>query len=173
MDNIHKISNKKLTWIQLSAYKNGFELKSEEGIFAQLKWGKPFGSLATAVTADGEWTFKRSGFLQPRVSVRKTGSDEDIATFKPGWTGAGTLDLSTGRRLSWINRSFLRSVWEFVDSTGGILRFKLKPGIFKLKVEMDIITDITELSLLAALGMYLLVLTHDDNTAATAAITSI
>ena len=40
-------------------------------------WG---GSLATAECAQGRWTFKRSGFLSPRITVRECGGvDRDLA----------------------------------------------------------------------------------------------
>jgi hypothetical protein len=62
-----------------------------------LQVGVQRGSLANAGSADGDWTFKRSGFWNPRVTARVAGSDTDIAVFRPRWMGGGTLELPDGR----------------------------------------------------------------------------
>jgi hypothetical protein len=54
MKTFHKVSNKTLDWIQTGKSKREFELKSAEGLFGRLKWEKAFGSLASAVTAEGD-----------------------------------------------------------------------------------------------------------------------
>ena len=134
-----------------------------------MKWEKAFGSLAAATAADGEWTFKRSGFLHPMVSVRGLESSGDIAVFRPDWTGSGTLEFMTGGKKSWKNKNFWRTEWEFQDENGAIMRLKTKPGLIKQNVEVEIIRDLPELTILASLGMYLLKMMHDESAAAAAA----
>ena len=135
METIHGMTNRTLNWIKSGPSKREFELRGETGVFGKLKWNKRFGSLATAMTNDGEWTLKRSGFLHPRVSARNAGSNKDIAVFKSGWTGTGTVEFETGLKLSWVNKNFLHSGWAFMGLDGGdILRFQTKPGPLKINV---------------------------------------
>ena len=98
MQSIRKIAPGMLHWVQLHAIKHEFELRSGDELCGTLYWEKAFGSLASVTSEDGESTFKRVGFLNPRVTVRQPGSDLDIAIFKPGWTGSGSLEFPSGRR---------------------------------------------------------------------------
>lgn len=174
METIHRIANKTLSWVQVGSSKRGFELRGDGNVFGSLKWQKRFGSLAEAVTADGEWTFKRSGFLHPHVTARNANSDQDIAVFKPGWTGTGTLELTTGLKLAWVNKNFLHSAWAFIDQNKeDVLRFQSRPGLMKLNVQVEIPKDLPEVPLLACLGMYLLFMMQEENAAATAAMVPI
>src|SRR5579871_3788918 len=54
------------------------------------------GSLARGETASGEWTFKREGFLHPRITVRKTGVDCNYGALSLSANGNGKLSLSGG-----------------------------------------------------------------------------
>jgi hypothetical protein len=171
METIHKSIGKTLNWIQSGSSKREFELRGEPGVFGSLKWQKRFGSLAAAITADDQWTFKREGFLHPRVSVRKTGSDQNLAIFKPGWTGSGILEFDNGLKLEWKNKNFLRSEWTFTDQNKeDILHFQSRPRILKINIQMGILKDLPEIPLLACLGLYLLFLMHEESAASSAAV---
>jgi hypothetical protein len=170
MDKLRHRSSNALTWFQLRGPGREFELKSGDVVYATLRWEKLFGSLATVATAEGPWTFKRVGFFKPSITIRVPGSEQNAAVFSPGWTGAGTLEMADGRKLKWTNRDFWHSIWGFVDEAGDdVLVFKSSPGLLKLTVQVDIKKDIPENALLAALGIYLLILMNDDLTATTAA----
>jgi hypothetical protein len=141
-----------------------------------VRWEKAFGSLASATSDDGQWTFKRVGFLNPRVTIRQPGSDLDIAIFKPGWTGSGVLEFPSGRRFQWEHKDFWRLEWTFEEAGQELLRFKSRAGSFKMKVRVDLaplVKNLAAASLLASLGMYLLVLMRDDNAAVGAATTTV
>jgi hypothetical protein len=45
-----------------------------------------------------------------------------------------------------------------------VLNFKTKPSFMKLYVRVEIFRDVREISMLAALGMYLLKIMHDEAT---------
>ena len=175
MQSIRKIAPATLHWVQLRAIKHEFDLRSEDELCGTLRWEKAFGSLASATSDDGQCTFKRVGFLNPRVTIRKPGSDLDIALFKPGWTGSGILEFLGGRRFQWEHKDFWRLEWTFQEAGQELLRFKSKAGSLKMKVRVDLspsVKDLPEASLLASLGMYLLVLMRDDSAAASAANTT-
>ena len=169
MQSIRKIAPATLYWVQLRAIRHEFELRSGDELCGMLHWEKAFGSLASATSDDGQWTFKRVGFLNPRVTIRQPGSDMDIAIFKPGWTGSGVLEFPSGRRFQWEHKDFWRLDWTFQESGQELLRFKSKAGSLKMNVRVDLapsVKTLPEASLLALLGMYLLVLTRDDSVVA-------
>jgi hypothetical protein len=58
-----------------------------------------FGSLATAKSSAGAWTFKRVGFFKPRVTVRIQGEENNLVVYYPERAGAeGVLEFSDGER---------------------------------------------------------------------------
>jgi hypothetical protein len=176
MQSIRKIAPATLHWVQLRAMKHEFELRSGDELCGTLRWEKAFGSLASATSDKGQWTFKRVGFLNPRVTIRQPGSDLDIAIFKPGWTGSGILEFPSGRRFQWEHKDFWRLQWTFEEASQELLRFKSRAGSFKMKVRVDLapsVKNLAEASLLASLGMYLLVLMRDDSAAASVATTTV
>src|ERR1039457_7428043 len=64
---------------------------------ATLRFESSCGSLATGECGQARWTFKRTGFLSPKISVREAGSETNIALFTPGWMGSGWVVFSSGR----------------------------------------------------------------------------
>ena len=70
MKSLRKVGAFALEWSQTSVMSQSYELRGDDQVVATLEWEKLIGSLATARTADGAWTFKRSGFLTPMVTVR-------------------------------------------------------------------------------------------------------
>lgn len=170
METLHKKVNQALDWVPVDFFRRVFELRGEHQVFATLKWSKHFGLLASAVTADGEWKFNRSGFLHPKVYARKPDSKEDVAVLIPNLAGTVTVEINTGLKVSWENKNTLRSVWAFVDQNqGDILDFQT-PRLKELKVRVGLFKDLPESPLLACLGLYLLVLTHEESAAETAAL---
>ena len=97
MKPIRGVAGQPLRWTQPTLLKREYELHAGDEVVATLRWQKTFGSLALAEAADGTWTFKRSGFLRPKITVRVPGSETEVAVFKPAWGGEGTLRLSAGR----------------------------------------------------------------------------
>src|SRR5262245_37270197 len=92
-----------LFWRQPKAMQQEFELRAgpEEWVVATLRWQKVFGTLALAETPEGRWTFKRSGFWRPHITVRVADTDHDSAVFEPGWSGGGTLTVTGGPTFRW------------------------------------------------------------------------
>src|SRR5262245_22372961 len=94
MKRMQDVMGHKQEWIQPRAMKRDFELRDGEEIVATLEFRSAFGSLATAETAEGSWTFKRVGFWKTRVTICESGSEAEIATFKNStWSSGGTLEL--------------------------------------------------------------------------------
>ena len=58
-------SGQTLKWLQPNWLKMEYELHAGEEVVATLRFRSSFGTLATAQSADGCWTFKRVGFSKP------------------------------------------------------------------------------------------------------------
>ena len=68
------------------------------------------------------WTFKRTGFFAPRITVRTNGSDANFAEFTPSWCGGGTVIFASGRRYELHKTNFWGTSWAFeaLDGTAAV-----------------------------------------------------
>jgi hypothetical protein len=180
MELIQKAQNIPLYWVQPKTMARYFLLHSGEHEFASLDFQSAFGSLAIADTAEHTWSFKRMGFFNPRVTVRRPNEEIDLAVYQPRWTGTeGTLTLSGGRAFQWKATNFWATKFAFLDSSGEPLLW-FKEGaeeshisdLFKTQALLEIEPagwQLAELELLVTLGWYLLILYHEDAAGAAAA----
>jgi hypothetical protein len=173
MQSLSEVFDQPLIWAQARAPERAYELRAGADVLATLRWQKPAGSLALAETADGKWTFKRSGFFSPRVTVRCAGSESDMAIFTPDWlAGRGSLELAAGRRFRWATTSFWRSEMAFCSAGGQpLVHYKpehaLQLAAAKVEIEQAAVA-IPELSLLVLLGWYFMLLMAEDSLATSA-----
>ena len=158
-----------LEWRQPAAFSRTYELKSGDSVLAGLAFQKVFGTLARAWTAGAAWTFKRAGFLTPVVTVRAEGSETDIATYHPNWTGnKGLLQLPGGERMEFRTTSFWAGEWALHDAQGAeVLRFHNK-GLLHHGANVEV-SEVgkarADIALLLALCWYILVLHMQDSPA--------
>ena len=87
-----------LEWRQPEVLSRFYQLTDNGREIATLRFESSCGSLATGECGQARWTFKRTGFLSPKISVREAGSETNIALFTPGWMGSGWVVFSSGRR---------------------------------------------------------------------------
>ncbi len=194
---IQEAADQELIWRQPRAMKVHYELRAGDEVLATLEWENAWGgTLAAARTAEGEWTFKRSGFWRPRIGVRPVGSDRDVATFVPDWMGNGILTVEGERTFRWVGKGFwgLEKLWQEREDAPPLLGFKRVGG---LKSEARVVLSpvaaalpeiaqlddlyvplppeemsapslpLVELPLLVTFGLYLMVLEAMDAAAAT------
>ncbi len=163
-----------LKWVQPHAMKREYELRAgEDLIAATLRFRSGFGSFATATSADGEWTFKRTGFLQTKVTIRAAGSYNDLAVFKNStWKGGGTLELPDGRSYP-ANTNFWATQYEFKTELGdSLIRYRKIGGFLHMSsaVEIDpMAKSLPEMPWMVMLGWYLTLMMYSDNAAVVAA----
>jgi hypothetical protein len=169
---------KQLHWIETKGSGRAFELRTEEGeIIAALRIEKSCGTLATAEIAEENWTFKRVGFLNPRVTIRRSNSEEDVAMYEPRFWGDGILRFGDGHEYMWSPTNFWATQWAFLTPER-LAIFTYKPArektwkdIFKSQAVVDITSDgwrEKNLGLLLLFGWYLVVM-HEQEAAAGAA----
>jgi len=168
MRSLRNATGMALEWLHPDLFKRAHELRGGNDLYATLRWERLSGSLATADSGDGSWTFKRSGFMSTEVTARVTGSDATAASLRPGWLGNGTL-VAGGQLFDWGNLGFWQASWGFSRPGGDVLvRFRPKFTLVRRATEVVIEASawaIPELSLLVTLGWYMMVSMADDSAA--------
>jgi hypothetical protein len=178
MERLSAALGSELLVVQPRLFERRFELRSGTALLATLSFESTLGTLATAETATEAWTFKRVGFLNPRVTIRERDREVDLAAFWPKVWGSGWLGLADGRRFQWKSLGFWSRAWGFTDASDEFL-FTLKPGAEEsglsdlLKTQAVVVVaphayGLTELPLLLMLGWYLMILQLEDATTAAA-----
>ena len=157
-------------WSQPEAFSRRFELSADGRVVGRVEFSRALGSLAIASFAETRWSFKRTGFFSPRITVRSEGAEADIAIFSPVWSGGGMLQLSGGRRFQLRSTSFWGSDWVFEDEAGQVVVSLHGPtGFLKSGGRAVVSQSLPESPLLVLLLWYIRVLMAED-AAATAAI---
>lgn len=173
MRSIREAVGGELVWRQPRATKERYELHAGDEVLATLGWARAFGSLAEAVSADGSWTFKRVGFWQPRATIRAAGSDEDLATFEPRWTGSGVLTLPGGTSYHWGHANAWGTKYAWRDaSEREVIRFGATAALLRSEATVEVAPEaaaLPDLPLLMLFGWYLTVMGFRDAAGATAA----
>ncbi|MGA2590456.1 MAG: hypothetical protein ABSH32_11105 [Bryobacteraceae bacterium] len=130
--NLDQTVGHELEWRQPEILRRIYQLTCNGSEVAILSFESRYGSLATGECGQGKWTFKRTGFLSPRVSIREAGSETDLAIFTPGWTGSGSLAFGSGRRYQLRPTNFWHTEWAFQTEDGNPAVTLSGPhGVFK------------------------------------------
>jgi len=154
-----------MTWSQPDWKKGAYELHLGEARVATLRFRSMWGTLATGETAEGQWTFKRVGFFQNRVTVRALDSDADIGQFVNDWNMGGTLELPDGRRYRGNTNLWMTSFALKNESDQPLVSFRRIGGMASLSAAVDIEpagAHVRELPWLLLLGWYVAVNLHQD-----------
>lgn len=171
--NFEEAVGRELEWSQPET-RRFYQLTLNGGTIATLRFEKSIGSLATGECGSSKWTFKRSGFLSPRVSVREAGSETDLAIFTPGWTGRGWLVLNSGRRYQLRPTKFWGTEWAFEAEDGSAAITLSGPhGLFKHGGYARVAPSaaaLPETPVMLLLIWYLRILMNEDGAAAAVVI---
>lgn len=172
MRSISRLETSLLTWLPVG--RRSYQLQGGDELVATLDWSRPRGSLATGEAADGIWTFKRAGFLRPRVTVHIEGQETDLATLHLSRGRQGRLEFADGRRFTWGPTRARRQQVAFSDpDRNSVVSFLPRTKRFQYFAEVEIgpgQQGLTELSLLALLGWYRLVLQMEEDAALAASV---
>ncbi len=176
MKNLVDAKELDLFWEQPKLSQMRFILVAEEDIYAKLDFSSGFSTYALAATHDDEWTFKRVGFFSNRVIVRRAGSEIDLATYIPRWTGTeGALRFSTGEHYDWRVSNIWSSKYQLSTDNSQVLitylsgsRNKKFSNLFKQQAQVIIdpkAWQLKDLSILIVLSWYLVILHYEDSSA--------
>jgi hypothetical protein len=160
-----------LAWTQEKGWwrRRVYVLKHGESEVARLSWNKMIGTLATGRFGDKEWTFKRVGFLRPKVTVRVAGTQEDVATVEFRWNGAATIRTREGEEIRWRRNKRWGTEWAYVDQTDTpLLTLKTKHHLLGTEFQVQLLEYDLLLSKwpwLPILSAYTRILAQDDASA--------
>jgi hypothetical protein len=164
-----QLNQAELEWRQPEALHRSYQLTQNGDAIATLRFEKYGGSLATGEFGQAQWTLKRTGFLSPRVLIRQTGSDQDLATFTPTWTGSGWLALNSGRRYQLKSTNFWATEWQFQAEDGSpMVQITGPHGLFKQGGHVKVTesaASLPETPLMLLLIWYLRILMNEDASA--------
>lgn len=173
MQHITAVLDRELRWQQPSALHQRYELRAGDALVATLAFRSSWGTLATAESADGCWTFKRVGFWQTRVTIRPCGSDTDLGAFRNDtWRGGGTLAVEGGSSFQLTTNTWQTRL-ELLDAQEQPLLRYATTGWLKQGAVLSIAPAaraLPELSWLAVFGWYVVVMLSRDSAATTATI---
>jgi hypothetical protein len=135
-----------------------------------LHWPSAFSSRCVAETTDGSWTFERQGCFGSRTSTRAAGSEQDLLTFTPNWTGmSGTLEHIDGREFKlrtnmWGNRFTLvqkLAQGEEVELLAVTVNLSILRGSADVAIKPQL-AQTEDAALLAMFGCYLVLMAYAD-----------
>ncbi len=162
-----------LSCLQPKTLSRFFEIRNDGELAASLSFESKFGSRATATAADGTWTFKRIGFLNPHITIRNLGEEHDLGVYEPRFLGGGVLSLPKGLTLKWKPSGFWGNSWSFILSDqNALLAFKSGlehnklADMFKTQATIEIspIPYLRKyLTMLAAFGVYLIIMEQEES----------
>lgn len=161
---LRALSNLQLHWILPSIFERHFELYSESGLLGELRFepgGTAYAALTIEKSATKRWTFKETGgILKPRVTIRETGTNNDLAFYWYKRWGGGWVEFVNGSKFYWKSTSFWGTGKGFYNGHKELL-LELKQEFFALlriryllKIEARC-NDLVELPLLLVLAGYL------------------
>lgn len=173
MKSIRQLTSSDLKWSQPSATRADYELRAGGELAGTLRFRSAFGTLATGECADGCWTFKRVGFFQTRVTIRKCGEELDVASFRNNtWMGGGTLEFTDGTKIL-ANTNFWQTRLQFTLESGKPVGAFTKGGMIHLNVAVEVdrsAVGLDQMPLIVLLGCYLIVMMQNDAAASAAII---
>ena len=172
-----------LEWIQPRSFTHYFELRHGDDLLATLTWERLLSKLATAETAHGAWTLEQPGILNQRVEVREASTGRPVASFYPKLTGSGVLEFVDGPDLEWEPTNFWATNWSFYDESDSP-SLAMEEGVQgsrwrdMFKRQFTVTVDHAqwtpaELAMLAALGLYLIILRQEATAGAVAATSAV
>jgi hypothetical protein len=128
MKSLIQLSTASLAWRRSGFSPPDFELVGAEGVFATLAFLDEEHTLARVRTAEGVWTLKHLGILNPVVTVREEGSKTDLATFHPHALRHGKLEFHDGAIYDWVWLHEAGPGGAFTDTDGKpLVRFQAHP----------------------------------------------
>ncbi len=172
-----------LKWLRSGISPPDFELQGTDGVFATLAFLDDEHTLARVRTAEGVWTLKHLGLLNPVVTLREIGGTTNLATFHPHALRRGKLQFLDGASFDWEWLHEAGAGGAFLDPGGEpLIRLHAHSGrdlgstteLEQCEVDLNpALSTRLRSALLAAFGWYLILFDHMKERDAVAAETSL
>jgi hypothetical protein len=172
-----------LKWLKSETSPLDFELQGADGIFATLAFLDDECILARIRTAEGTWTLKHLGVLNPVVTLREAGGTTNLATFHPHALRYGKLQFLDGAAFDWEWFHETAPGGAFLDPGGKPMvrlhahsgrDLKSTPELEWCDVDLEpAFSTLLRGAMLATIGWYLILFDHLKERDAVAAETSL
>jgi hypothetical protein len=106
-----------LRWLKVADAPMVFTLSSGDRPLAQLRWAGRSGSLAHAETDRSRWTLKRSGFLNPHVTLRSSEGGSELARISVHFN-YHAVQFTDGTSFRFHRAGYLVPAWQVTDPAG-------------------------------------------------------
>lgn len=119
MKSLSSLAETPLQWVQPSAFKPAYELRSGDDCLVTLRFPKLFSTAVLVEAAEGHWEIRQVGLWRQHIEIRREGDHLPFATCTMGgWMwNKGTIELPKGRRLA-ITSNCWTSRYEVTTSMG-------------------------------------------------------
>lgn len=156
-----------LRWIQSDSWGWSYALCGEDGEpIASMRRPHWWNEYIEIDAPGNRWSFSRKGFFNRRIEIKSIGTGDEPATYS--YSGS-RLEFKDGRVYFWRRSNFWATKWAWVDEDGQPLVGFETGGMMRLRGDLSIPPEATELpslALLVFLGWYLTVLNRQDTSAA-------
>lgn len=161
-----------LRWEQPKWTQRLHRLVSGETVYATLEWPQAFRSTAVSRSREGNYSFKRGGFLHPFVTVRRQEFEMELAKLSVDWKGNGELVFTNAQRFTFTREGLARFDYQVADHRGAQL-FSLNKNVAAIKHSGEVHLSPAgmshrDIALLVTLAWYLAVMVTEDAAAASA-----
>lgn len=158
------------TWMHPDPDVRSYELRDANSKpLMTLAWTKEHGTTARASADSNVWTFKRTGFLTPVLTIREGGSaEEDVARFELQVGGGGVLRVEH-LDVEW-KPNLWRAQWKWKTLGGSdLLIYKRNFTAGDREGEMKVTKEAAgfrQTTLLALFGWYMVILIAEESSLA-------
>jgi hypothetical protein len=165
MQRLADVLRQPLRWSQPDTRQRIYVLHASSRRMATLTFRSPSGSFAVGHSADGSWSFERTGFQPTVITIRAEGERGELAMFEHhGANDRGTL-LLTGERSLIVETSHWRSQIEFQRADLEPLFRCRMHGVRRSIAELEVLPALDgmrEMPWLLLFGGYLVVVMRED-----------
>lgn len=170
MRKIVDLIGREARWIQPRALKFEYELRAGEALHATLRFPSAFKTTALAESAEGRWTFDRTGLWRPRATVQGQDGGRQLAELRYGFRRlGGILTLADGGTFSTRSNGWMTRYDIKTPDGAPVVSLRRIRVFLRFSAIVDVPAPATVLQdhpWLVAFGCYLTVLAQWDSAAA-------